>query len=445
MDKKVKSIIILIIILIVILISLIIILNINNKDEFDNTEKLSEKNENFIETYGHEETGIDVKSYFDIKNCMQIYLSCLNVDSLSYYEYSDDEGYKFVASQDEVNQTIYNVLSKKYISENNITIQNVLNYAPYIQEDSIFVPLEMKFINESGGVKSFLVHGLQEKMGDFSVIKEVYAVMNIDIAQMAFSVEPLKGSYNNLSDVKIDKFEQEISVNENNKFQNSSYNNKVICEDYIDLYKHIALGSPEKMYNLLDKEYREAKFKNLEGFKEYVTKNKDRIYSIRATSYKVNREEGNTQYVCIDQNNHYYIINEKAVLDYSIILDTYTIDLPEFIEKYETSSNEDRVLMNIQRFFSAVEDGDYKYAYNKLDSTFKNNNFKTLEQFEEYVKSNFFASNKLAAGKAEKQGDIYLYKVTISDASEKDNKVITKNFVMKLKENTDFVMSFEVN
>lgn len=100
--------------------------------------------------------------------------------------------------------------------------------------------------------------------------------------------------------------------------------------------------------------------------------------------------------------------------------------------------------MNIQRFFYAIEDEDYRYAYNKLDETFKTNNFATLEEFENYAKTNFFKRNTLSAGKAEKQGNIYLYNITIKDASEESNKERTTSFVMRLGEETDFVMSFGV-
>ena len=129
-------------------------------------------------------------------------------------------------------------------------------------------------------------------------------------------------------------------------------------------------------------------------------------------------------------------------MQYAVILDTYTIDLPEFKEKYTNATAEQKVLLNIQKFFEAINNKDYKYAYHKLDNTFKANNFTGLEQFENYIKTNFFEQNKLAANEAEIQGDNYLYKITISDATSQDKNTVTKTFVMQLKEGTDFVMSF---
>lgn len=199
------------------------------------------------------------------------------------------------------------------------------------------------------------------------------------------------------------------------------------------------------MYELLDKDYKQIKFGSLENFKQYIEINKAEIIGINPQQYQVTDGENNTkQYVIIDQNGHYYIIREKGVLDYSILLDTYTIDLPEFTEKYNHSTEEQKVLFNIQKCFEAINQRDYKYVYNKLDETFRNNNFETLAEFETYVKKNFFSKNKLAVGKTEKQGNLYLYNITISDATEKETNTKKKNFVMQLKEGTDFVMSFGI-
>jgi len=133
------------------------------------------------------------------------------------------------------------------------------------------------------------------------------------------------------------------------------------------------------MYELLDKEYKQAKFSNVENFKKYIETNKTEIIGINPQRYQVTDGTNNTkQYVIIDQNGHYYIIREKGVLDYSVILDTYTIDLPEFTAKYNNSTDEQKVLLNIQKCFEAINQQDYKYVYNKLDETFRNNNFGSI-------------------------------------------------------------------
>ena len=158
--------------------------------------------------------------------------------------------------------------------------------------------------------------------------------------------------------------------------------------------------------------------------------------------YQKNENNDYTQYVGVDENGDYIIFRLNSVINYNVILDTYTIDLPEFTEKYTKASDEEKVLLNIQKCFTAINDKDYRYVYNKLDNTFKANNFKTLADFEKYINANFFEKNKISAGNARKQSEVYLYDIKISNIDGTSS--ITKTFVMQLKENTDFVMSFGV-
>ena len=54
---------------------------------------------------------------------------------------------------------------------------------------------------------------------------------------------------------------------------------------------------------------------------------------------------------------------ESNITNYEVVLDTYTIDLPEFLEKYNKNSDEIKCGMNIQKLFDAINDEDYSYVY----------------------------------------------------------------------------------
>lgn len=444
-NQKLLLALIAIILIIVIIIVILLFIQLQNKDDIGNINDVMEENgEDFTQTYGTTANGnIDSASYLDVMNCAKKYFDALNIKNDVYYGYDENGNYGLIVEEKVLKQNIYDKLSKNYIMKNNISIQNIYEKVETLNTSILIVPLEISMF-QNNNLKSFIIHALLETQGDYKVLKETFAIVNIDITNNSYSIEPLSGNYKNIAEVKVSQLDTEIEVNENNKFTPSYGTNEEMSKDYINLYKRLALGSPEKLYNLLEEEYRNAKFVSLENFRGYIQSKQERIRGIRLEKYQVTRKDNYTQYVCVDQNDKYYIFREISPMQYTVILDTYTMDLPEFTEKYEKASNEDKVLMNIQKFFDAINDGDYKYAYNKLDETYKANNFKTQADFENYLKSNFFAQNKLSAGKAEKQGDIYLYNVTISDASEKDDKTVTTSFVMQLKEGTDFVMSFGV-
>ena len=160
--------------------------------------------------------------------------------------------------------------------------------------------------------------------------------------------------------------------------------------------------------------------------------------------YQVNSYDDYTQYVCIDQNGKYYIFNETAIMNFELILDTYTVDIPQFTEQYNNSTDSEKVLLNIQKVFSAINDGDYNYVYNKLDSTFRQNNFPTLESFENYIIENFYENNSIGYSNYQTSGDLHIYVISITNADDGTSITLEKNFIMQLFDGTDFVMSFNV-
>lgn len=422
------------IILLCVLIVIILIL-INTKKEED-TYYLEENGDNY-----HEDYAMSRDSYFDVNSCMNIYLNAINISNeIVYYEYDENEELSMVTDDKETKNRIYSLLSDKYIKENNITIDNLNKHIKTIKQKSIFVPLEMSMIQKDE-INSFLVYGLIEDIKDFSVIDKIFAIVNIDIENNVFSIEPIYGDYNTIKDIKIKKPENKINENTYNKYVKNETSSEEASKDYMNLYKRIVLGNPDIMYELLNKEYRDAKFETLDEFKKYVKDNKDVIIGTRLEQYKTSYKDDYIQYTCIDQYGKNYIFIETDVLKYSVFLDTYTIDLPEFIEKYQTATIQEKVALNIQKIVEAINLKDYNYVYGKLADEFKENYFKTYEDFEEYASKTFDIENELIYNKYTETKDLATYKITLIGKT----KTLTKTIVMKLEQGTDFVMSFNVN
>ena len=162
-------------------------------------------------------------------------------------------------------------------------------------------------------------------------------------------------------------------------------------------------------------------------------------------SYAVNNYNDYTQCVCGNITGNNYIFNAKYPMDYEVYLDTFTVDLPEFIEKYSNASEKNKVLMNIEKVKNALNTNVYGYMYSKLDETFKKNKFPNQNIFVEYMRKNLFALNKFEYTSIKQDGKLYIIEITVTDATAKNNAKRTMNVVMKLNEGTDFVMSFSFN
>lgn len=231
---------------------------------------------------------------------------------------------------------------------------------------------------------------------------------------------------------------------ESNKFEFMNVSDQTMSIKYLLDYKEQALYNTDKAYNLLDEEYKQAKFGSIERYSKYLQNTKEELQQAYLTQYQVKKYDDYTQYVLIDQFSNYYIIREKTVMDYTVILDTFTIDLPEYIEKYNSSNEQQKVAMCIDKFIKNVNAENYTLAYNMLAQSFKNSYFQTQASFEEYVKQNLLGKENITFGTFANEGDVYYtYSVTLDNENQSTYSV-QKNFIVNLKTGTDFELSFNI-
>ena len=63
------------------------------------------------------------------------------------------------------------------------------------------------------------------------------------------------------------------------------------------------------------------------------------IYKLNVKKYQIENYDSYKQYICVDQDSNYYIINETNPGQYELILDIYTIDIPIYIEEYNKATD----------------------------------------------------------------------------------------------------------
>ena len=207
----------------------------------------------------------------------------------------------------------------------------------------------------------------------------------------------------------------------------------------------------------MSKEYREKRFVNLENFKKYVENNKEEIKNIDITQYLVNGLEDYTEYVGKDQYGNLYIFKEKAVMDYTIELDDYTLDYEdkEFLEEYNSSTDQYKVANNINKIVKMINNRDYLSIYNVLDETFRETEFGSIEKFEEYMRRAFPEHYEVNYEKFDKEDEgiysqnIILTEIMIKDEDDEyqegdEGDIVQKTILMKIGDNTDFTISFNI-
>ncbi len=435
--KSKKNILKIIMLLIIICILLVIFIIFNYKRiKAKNEYNRNEDESNIQINYQYDKVD-NSTLFYTVSDCIQTYIDyiSLNIDTDNY---NDKQLELNIFTEQEKKEAIYNILDKEYIEENNITLDNIYSFIPNFDDKTKFTAIKMNML-DGNRIQRFCIYGsIENNEGD---LEYIYCIVNLDYYNMTFSIKPiLNETYDDINKIELEEETEEIYENNNNTFIYNRISEEDLISKYIYYYKTNAVLNSDIAYNLLDKEYREKRFGNIEEYKTYVENNKEKIYSSLLDSYQIKEDGDNTRYICIDQYGNYYIFTENAVMDYTVILDTYTIDLPEFTERYETATEQQKVALNIDKFMQAINNKDYKYAYNCLADSYKNNYFKTQADFENYAKENFYASSTVGYSEFAEEGDVYTYSVVLTDNETEEQ--MNKTFIMQLGEGTDFVLSF---
>lgn len=268
----------LIVIVIVCAICLILVLIFSREKNTDKLEAVKEYN-----------------TYFSVTNYMNSYISYL----------SNNDG-----------EAVYSMLSKEYISKNNINQNNVFNIVDTYDPNSLLTLkiTSIKQVKVTSSSYIYYIKGqlLKNTFDNTEIINNNYEVLLLaDYKTLSESVYPLKGNnyekiINSIKKVNIEK-------NEYNKIKSSSLtNSETICVLYLSDYVDKLNNDIEESYKLLNDNMKE-KYATIDMFKAYLEVNKEKI----TTKAEKCAKEGNS-YMVIDANNNNYTFYEEAVMNYKV-------------------------------------------------------------------------------------------------------------------------------
>lgn len=316
------------------------------------------------------------------------------------------------------------------------------SYIEKLDTDVFFIPLQTKYI-KNGYMYKYVISGYITDF-NYNVIRNLALIVNLDTTNYTYSIEPLNDGYNNIENIQLNNTLDTIEKNDNNTFKYISTNAEDEARRYLDTYKKMILSNSEEAYDRLDEEYRDKRFGSLEGFEKYVNENRQDFLILQPTEYLLNTYDEYSEYVCRDKYQNSYIFRAKNPLDYTVLLDTYTIITDNFKTTYDKSNDEYKVAMNIDKWIQMINARDYTSAYNCLDETFRNNNFGSEETFEQYMKENFPLHYDLQFGQTSNNNGIYEQEIILTDITGASNEQIQRTVIMQLRENYEFVMSFNL-
>lgn len=460
MDKK-QNILLVFIILLIIIITVIAIMlaknnnsntnnaNINNsdqqymegfenyidtsKDEYNIEENgLLEEGEEIIYTYNYKlEHVTDRNKYFTIKAIFDNYITRLENGSYKY---------------------VLNILSPQCKKEYNINAENIVEilkiqqsnnpmqyYVANIQE---MLYTEIDFYTYVYIIKAKYRLWGQEETFDISVMIEV------DETNRVYNIYPEKY----IKDKGLDTLTQgdtlnytkeEINDRENNNYKFVTKTDVEMANEYFNHYQELINYYPDIAFDKLDVEYMQKRFGNKENFLKHLEENKSVLSYMKIDKYKVYSGEGYADYICTDKHDNVYMFRQKGgVMRYTVFLDNYTVMHEQEKATYNEMDIETKARYNIRKFMNMVNTKDYNAIYNTLDTTFRENNFKTIDDLKLYIKNNMYNLNdiKIIDSDTEKyKYYVYNYKI-INSENEQQSKEMT--IIINQTEGAEYTMSF---
>ena len=277
---------------------------------------------------------------------------------------------------------------------------------------------------------------------DNNYVKDLYFIVNVDEENKTYSITPLNTEqYKSINDIKLNGTVTTIDNKDNtNDFILQPITDQYLCQQYFLLQKRLMLSRPEISYSYLDEEYKNKRFGSLENYNKYISANKAHILKMSIKGYEVERIGDTSQYMCKDQYGNYYIFNVEKVLDYKVLLDIYTIEQEKAIKAYNGYNNRKKIAYNVNKWVQMINNKDYQGTYNLLNTTFRDNTWSTLEQFENFIKQNYPSYYEVEYGQYEENGESSVQTIILKDIEGKEeNKTVT--LIIKLKDEMNFEMS----
>lgn len=417
MEKKLKIFIIFLIILII-LISAIILLFYKNSEENNNDININNiDGDSFEVELENSNTMVSSNDeFYNVRNCIQYYLA-----------YIKDENF----------DAVLKVIDNNYSKQNNLDINKLEEkYKDYDKTDFI-----VKAMNKKELSLDFIMYYVDGYLANdsYSNIENSGFTVLIDNEKGLFSVIP-----ENLE--KENDYEYNTNLIKDNDYYNEiiykTFSNVDIVKEYFNLYKKLANSNTNMAFSLLNSEYKEKRFNgSVEKYNKFIEEID--IENSYLSKFAYNVYEDYNEYVGIDKNGLYYIFRETAPMKFEVLLDTYTIETEKFLKSYKSADSQTKVKMNVDKFIMMLNNRDYESAYNLLDSTFRSNNFSNEQDFEVYIKNKyplFYEGNYMSF--EEKGSNVFVQSIELKSINSED--FIRLNIIMKLEEDTDFTMSFEI-
>ena len=445
MEKLKKSIIICVIV-IILLIVVILLLNLVREDENNIVieNNLVDEEIGNISIIEDDEVAIENnidntlkyvqmrEKYFNVKKIYNKYLT----------QIADNNG-----------DVLLKMFSEDYLKEHNLNSDNIVaSTGIKIISDprnlGAYTPMisDMLMAEISDNIEVYFVYGkyLLKATGEINTLNLMIILDNVN---MLYDIYPYsymtENNYHTLSmndKIKIENYA--IIDRGSNKVTSESISDtdmaNYLFADWVDRY----LYDTQSAYEKLNTTYSSEKFPNYSDFQTYLN---NLGYIPQINEYRTYSTTDYTDYVCTDQYNNYYIFRQQGgIMKYTLFLDSYTVELDTFKQNYDNAEDGTKIAIQIGKFKQMLNSKDYNAIYNKLNNTFKQNNYSTLAKLKNDLSKNIYDINTIEIENYSQNEDYYVCECILRNQKNR-NESKNMTIVIKLMDSNNFEMSFSIS
>lgn len=138
--------------------------------------------------------------------------------------------------------------------------------------------------------------------------------------------------------------------------------------------------------------------------------------------------------------------SDLATLTPQTTFQTKETEIDKNISKKTIKSDERRRMqIYFGQYMRLIDTKQYEKAYSKLNPEFKQVNFTDINKFIEYCKKTYPSTSSIEYDTINRNGDMYILTVNITDSFNTNFKTVTQRIVVKEISNNNYEISFQLN
>ena len=248
--------------------------------------------------------------------------------------------------------------------------------------------------------------------------------------------------------ISIEGLKDDIEKSDDNIFYiyKILINGETYMRELFERYKFDLILDLHHCYELLDEKYKKDRFNTFEEYENYIKANKNELYIDKIIKYQLMKDNDKLQLLGVSSYNRNYIFNIQNLMEYTMILDTYSEEIPLYTELYESSFPPVQAKSCIERIRKAINDKNYKFIYERLNVVQKSNYYSNYSDFVKFITDNFYNNNSFEFGDYIMVSDtIYQYTVYVKNNENSSEEEREFKMAVTLKDNADFSISIVKN